>query len=356
MLRIQQRTGNQESGRLRWTSTALALALAFGSQPAAAQFGDFTKTGLSAATFLSIEVGPRGKAMGGAFVGLSDDVSALYWNPSGLAEMRNNVVYASHAEWLADINFDFVGVALPIAGVGTIGASITSLTMPEMKVRTVFQPEGTGELFDASDLALALTYARQLTDRFSIGANFKFIREKIYNSSASTGAVDFGALYRSPWRGLSFGLSISNFGGDLKLDGTDTQVEVDIAPNEFGNNDRIFANLETEEFQLPLTLRVGLSMLVFENEHSRLLVAMDGIAPNDNAQYVNVGGEYLLLDILALRAGYRTLFLTNSEEGLTLGGGVQYEVFAGSRVIIDYSFTDFGLLSNVHEVALAITF
>ncbi len=338
-------------------SLSLILILALlPSTTAYAQFGGLTKTGLSAATFLSIEVGPRAKAMGGAFTGRADDASALYWNPSGLAHLPTNTMIASHAEWLAEINFDFFGIALPVEGFGTIGASITSLTMPEMKVRTVFQPEGTGELFGASDLAMGLSYARALTNRFAIGATFKYIQQKIFNSTASTIAVDFGGLFRSDFRGLSFGFSISNFGGDMQLAGTDTQVEVDISPNEFGNNDRIFANLETEDFQLPLTLRMGLAMDVLQTTPNRLTVAVDGVVPNDNAQYLNVGAEYAFRDLLALRAGYRTLFLEDSEEGLTLGVGLHYALFADTSLGVDYSFTDFGFLENVHEVALIIAF
>ncbi len=336
-------------------SLILLLAL-LPSMTARAQFGGLTKTGMSAATFLSIEVGPRAKAMGGAFTGRADDASALYWNPSGLAHLQNNTLIASHAEWLADINFDFIGIALPVEGFGTLGASITSLTMPEMRVRTVLQPEGTGELFNASDLAIGLSYARALTGRFAIGANFKYIRQKIYNSTAQTIAFDFGGLFRSEFRGLSFGMSISNFGGDMKLDGTDTQVEVDISPNEFGNNDRVFANLETEDFQLPLTLRMGIAMDLIQTMPNRLTVAVDGVVPNDNAQYLNVGAEYAFRDLLALRAGYRTLFLEDSEEGLTLGVGFHYELFANTALGVDYSFTDFGILENVHEVALIIAF
>ncbi len=323
---------------------------------AQAQFSDFTKTGLTSATFLSIEVGPRSKAMGGAFVGLADDVSALYWNPAGIAKAEEKSIMFSHTEWLADISFDFAGATFPIEGFGTIGAFITSLTMPEMQVRTVEQPEGTGQLFGASDLALGISYARTLTDRFSVGANFKFIRESIFNSSASTVAVDFGTLFRTDFNDMIIGFSISNFGGDLQLSGIDTQVEVDISPNEFGNNDRIFANLETEGFQLPLTFRVGVAMDVLKSESNRATVVVDGIVPNDNAQFVNVGGEYVFSEFLSLRAGYRALFLEENEEGLTFGGGLKQKLFGETTLQLDYSYGDFGLLDKVQEFALTIYF
>ncbi len=339
-------------------SIAVVILLLSMSDISQAQFSGLTKTGLSAATFLSIEVGPRSKAMGGAFVGLADDVSALYWNPAGIAKAPKNSLMFSHTNWLADVNFDFVGVSFPIEGFGTIGASITSLTMPDSKVRTVAQPEGTGQVFGANDLALGLSYARFLTDRFTIGATFKFIRESIFNSSANTVAVDFGTLFRTNLNDMVIGFSISNFGGDMKLSGIDTQVEVDISPNEFGNNDRIFANLQTESFQLPLTFRVGVAMDLLQghSDKNHAIIAVDGVVPNDNAQYMNIGGEYVFNNLLSLRAGYRTLFLSDSEEGLTLGAGLKYQLFGETMLKFDYAYGDFGMLNNVQEFSVSLSF
>ncbi len=321
-----------------------------------AQFAGQSKTGITAGTFLSIEVGARAKAMGGAFVARANDVSALYWNPSGIAMSTSHAVMFSHSEWLADVNFDFAGVILPLGNVGTIGAFVTSVTMPDMEVTTVFEPEGNGELFSASDIAIGLSYARRLTDRFAIGFNAKFIQEKIFHMTAQTAALDLGTVFRTSFNNMLLGFSISNFGGDMKLSGIDTQVEHDIAPDEFGNNGRIFANLETESFQLPLIFRLGIAMEVFHTENNTLTVAIDGVAPNDNNQYVNVGGEYTFGNLLSLRAGYKTLFLDQSEEGLTLGAGLQTKLFTSGKIAFDYSYGDFGLLNNVQEFSLTIYF
>ena len=59
---------------------------------------------------------------------------------------------------------------------GNIGFSFTSLSMEDMKVRTVEQPDGTGENFSAGDMAIGLSYARNLTDRFSVGITAKYIK------------------------------------------------------------------------------------------------------------------------------------------------------------------------------------
>ncbi|RMH78877.1 MAG: hypothetical protein D6681_19695 [Calditrichaeota bacterium] len=320
------------------------------------QFAGQSKTGITAATFLSVEIGARAKAMGGAYVARANDVSALYWNPAGIALQPNHAVMFSHSEWLADINFDFAGITVPLGSFGTVGAFITSVTMPDMEVTTVFEPEGTGEMFSASDIAIGVSYARKLTDRFTIGANMKFIQEKIFHMTAQTVAFDLGTVFRTHFNDMLLGFSISNFGGDMKLSGIDTQVEHDISPNEFGNNDRIFANLQTEPFQLPLTFRVGIAMDVLKTEQNVLTIAVDGVAPNDNNQYLNVGGEYTFGDLISLRGGYKTLFLADSEEGLSLGAGLNLGLFGNGKLVLDYSYGDFGRLNNVQEFSLTIFF
>lgn len=335
----------------------LSLVLFFSwTSLAKAQLSDFSKTGLTAATFLTIDIGARAKAMGGAYVGLADDVSALYWNPAGIAMAQETGLMFTHSEWIADINFDFAGATFPIEGFGTIGAFITSLSMPEMKVRTVAQPNGTGEIFDASDFALGLSYARFLTDRFSVGATFKFINQSIFNSDATTVALDFGTLFRTDFNNMVIGFSITNFGGDMRLSGPDTEIEVDISPNEAGNNDRIIAELQTEDFQLPLLFRVGVAMDLVKTEQHKATFAVDGVVPNDNDQFVSVGGEYVFADFLSLRAGYRTLFLDDSEEGVTFGAGLKKKLFGETTFQFDYAYGDFGLLDNVQEFSIYIYF
>ena len=92
------------------------------------------------------------------------------------------------------------------------------------------------------------------------------------------------------------------------------------------------------------------------NCSKRATVVVDGVVPSDNAQFVNVGGEYIFSEFLSLRAGYRALFLEESEEGFTFGGGLKHKLFGETTLQFDYSYGDFGLLDNVQEFALSIYF
>ena len=150
------------------TATRLLLLLWAAIAPlAVAQ--SVSKVGTTAGEFLQVGVGARAMGQGGAFVAAVNDVSSLYWNPAGLARMDGNAVFVTHSEWLADITFDFVGAGFKLGSLGTVGVSLTMLGVPDMVVRTVDRQDGTGETFDAADMAIAVAYSRSVTDRFSVG-------------------------------------------------------------------------------------------------------------------------------------------------------------------------------------------
>lgn len=317
---------------------------------------DITKVGTTAAPFLEIEVGSRAIAMGGAYVAAARDASALYWNPSGIARMSQGEAFLSHTKWLADTQYDFVGLVLPAGQVGTLGFMFSTLNMGEMKVRTILYPEGTGELFDANSFMFGATWARNLTDRFSIGLSAKWIHETIWHMHSSALAIDIGTLFTTPFNGLMLGMSISNFGNKLQLMGKDTQIKYDPDPTHYGNNSKIDAFMHTSAWSLPLIFRVGLAYPLLKSGSNSLILAMDAAHPNNNTEYVNVGMEYGFRNNLYLRFGYKSLFLKDSEEGLTAGAGFSYRMIGNIRVHMDYAYADFGILNSVQRFSLGILF
>lgn len=316
-----------------------------------------SKAGISAAPFLTIGLGPRANSMGGAFVAMADDATALYWNPAGLPLIKENMFIVTHSEWLADISFDFGGIVLNLGAIGNLGASVTTLTMDEMEVRTEDEPEGTGEFFSATDIAFATTYAKSLTDRFSIGFTGKYILQKIWHSQASTFALDFGTLFRTDFlNGLRIGAVVSNFGPDMKMDGRDLRYFVDPDPRVLGNNDRIPSRLETDPWPLPLNFQFGLATDVYEADGNVLTVSADAMHPSDNYEYVNFGVEFVINDMIFLRGGFRGIFLDDNEEGLTLGSGLDLSLAGNTKLKLDYAYQTFGRLSDVQSFAMTILF
>jgi len=338
---------------------AAALLLAFlvvSASPALAQlFRSTAKVGTTAAQFLKIGVGARALGMGGAQVGVTGDISAIYWNPAALSRMNvASELTFNHANWLADIDYDFAAGMMPIGELGTFGLSVISLRIPEDIVTTVDNPDGDGRKWDASSLAFGLTYARNLTDRFSIGLNMKYVHESIWSEGASGFAIDVGTLYLTEIPGLSIGAAISNFGTKMQLDGRDLNFNYDPNNDAGTGPNNIPSKLEMGSYDLPLTFRIGLAWEYAPIEDFRTTVAVDATHPNDNVEYVNTGLEVAWKEIIFGRVGYKSLWLRDSEQGLTWGLGVHYGIPNVATVKLDYGFADYGRLKNVQYFSLGV--
>lgn len=328
-----------------------------------------SKVGTTAAQFLKVGVGSRALGMGGAFVAVSNDVTALYWNPAGAARLSRNEAILLHTEWLANISFDYAAIAIKMSNFGTIGVSLTSVSMGEMRVRTELRPEGTGEYFNASDLAGNICYARSLTDRFSIGFNFKYIRQNIWHMSANGFAMDVGTMFTTQFNDMKIGMSISNFGPNMRMTGRDAKEYIDINPNANGSNDQIPAYRQLEAWSLPIIFRVGVAMDAINTNRNRLTIALDALHPNDNSESVNVGFEYSFYNWAFVRLGWQALFLPDDERRGFLGDengsdalpsnvgvGFIYSFNPNFKIKLDYAYADFGRLQNTQRFSIGIEF
>ncbi|MDZ7340373.1 MAG: PorV/PorQ family protein [candidate division KSB1 bacterium] len=310
-----------------------------------------TKVGTTAAGFLQIGPASRIMSMGEAAGALATDVTSLYWNPALGADLTQNQVYFNHISWFADIKLEYGILMLNLGNWGKVAASFYTLNSGQIEVTTEERPEGTGEKYDAQDLMIGLTYARRLTDRFGIGGTVKFIRSTIWNMNASTMAMDLGLAYQTPLQPVVIAMSISNFGGEMQMTGTDAAIRFDPDPRVSGNNDGIVGYQATRSWDLPVNFRFGISYKLLNSANNHLVINSDILYPNNNQNYVNVGAEYRFMNICFLRTGYRQLFLDRSEGGLSLGMGLKYR-----NLQVDYGFADHGRLNAVQYFALGFMF
>ena len=339
---------------IRYTNIAIVVfsfSLSYGQIT-----GSVSNVATTAASFLDIGIGARSLSMGGAFVAIADDPTALYWNPAGIVSIERPMAHFYHSPWIADVQFNHSAVVVPLDRSSSFGFFITSVTMDEMQVRTVKSPQGTGEYFSVSNVALAGSYARRLTDRFSFGVNMKFIQEKIWHMNAGGLAVDLGSLFVTKNSGLRIGMSVSNFGGKISMDGYDTEVDYDVDETMYGNNDKIDASLNSMDWPLPLVFRAGVSKDVVQSDIHKLTLAADAIHPNNNVEYINLGFEYILRNMISIRGGQAFYGMDKSKQGLTFGVGLNYQIPRGPIINFDYVYRDIGVFDNIPGYSLNIIF
>jgi len=336
-----------------------------------ANFVAAANEGTTGAQFLKILVGGKATAMGGAFVAIADDASALYYNPAGIATLSKMSIMLNYVKWPADINYTFFGFVYPMGGItGSVGFQAGFLTMPSMDVTTVEEPEGTGEKFSATDFEVGGTYARNFTDKLSIGFSGKFISQTIADASASMFAFDAGALYNTGFKSLRIGMSIRNFGSEGQFTGGQV-LSTTYTPYSYQTP--VNVSYITEAFQLPMNFNFGIAYDFLEGPANYLTTTLEFQNPNDGTENMRVGLEYNYSKMIFVRLGYilnydklkpridnmSDLSLNKKLEDLSAGIGFKYNL-SGIDVIVDYSYTEMGLLSdqfvNGHRVGLTLAF
>ena len=300
------------------------IAFILACMPVAADNADIHENaGTRAMTFLKIGVGAEAMSMGESQVAATDDLYASYWNPAGLARLQQPQLALMHNEWFAGINHEFVGFALPLKGVGTLGASASFLSFGELQGRDRDGNETT--IFRPYDVALILSYARGFGSSLAFGVNAKFLREQIADESGTGIAFDLGGLYNFPETPLSLGFNAQHVGPRVKF------VE--------------------EAFGLPFTFRLGAAYRLWNDA---FILTTDIIRPSDNDVAIGVGAGYTIGNILQLRTGYKYKIGGNdlgAISGLTGGFGLTL-----LRFQIDYALVPFGVLGLTHRFSLVANF
>ncbi|MGH7450703.1 MAG: PorV/PorQ family protein, partial [bacterium] len=291
-----------------------------------------------------------------------------YWNPAGLAFMEQHEALFLRQPWIADIASTFAGVGLVLPDIGTLALGFYHIDYGEQEVTTVRQQEGTGEMFNANDFALALSYSRRLTHWFAFGATAKYVSSQIWHSSANALAVDLGVQINTAFfsmtgereNGMSIGMSIANYGTRMKYGGVDLVNPIDILPGEEGNFKDTPGQFRLDQWELPLIFRLGVSLQPIVAERSRLMVSADALHPNNNSESVNMGAQYQYkmpgAGTFYLRGGYKALFMTESEYGLTLGGGVELRMMRNVAIKVDYAYRGVGILGQAHSYSFGVLF
>ncbi|MGB3618319.1 MAG: PorV/PorQ family protein [Catalinimonas sp.] len=298
------------------------------------------RVGISGLTFLKNDVSPRSQGMGGAHAALDGDGYAFFTNPAATTDAIGPTLSTSNYFLGDGLHHAFLGGIMPTGGDGTWSFGVTSLTTGWMERRTEFQPQGTGEFFTATNLAVGAGYARRLSDRFQFGLNAKYVLEQLAEYRSHSVLADLGFLYRTDWNDLQFAVVLQNFGPSSRLRG-------DALPVTFNRT-----GVNTESFPAPTLFKMSVSAVAYQDENQSLLLAAQLNHPNDNAENIRLGVEYDYQSFVQLRAGYK--FNVEGERLPTAGVGVRTRL-GRHPLRFDYGLNPTRYLGLLHSVGLQFT-
>ena len=277
--------------------------------------------GNSGLSFLKLGFGARNIAMGDAGTAASNDVTSLFYNPAKLAGNDNSEIMLMHNQWIQDIRSELLGVKfnflnLPLA----LGINVTSVN--DIEVRT--KPGNPETTFNANYSFVSLSTGFYIINDLSFGATIKYLYEGLYTDESNGFGFDFGLNYTTNVEGLSFATAIRNLGSMNKL--------------------------RVEKTQLPNELRIGPSYQLNLPSDFQITAAAEFLKYlQANDSHFNLGAEILYNNLIALRGGYQTGYIS---KGFTGGVGLKW-----GNLSFDYAISPFQLgLGSGNSISLNFKF
>ncbi len=369
----------------RVLGTLMGLA-ALSTAPARAQVQnqDNTAYGGTSGEFLLLGAGARGAALGGAYAALATDVTALYYNPAGLAQMARPSLMVSTYGYVANTRYSWVGLGLPLGGGSrAIGIQGGSFGFSDQPVYTLDDPDGNGQTYGVSETFLAATYSQNFSDRFAAGFTAKLISDKLGSTQGTGIAFDFGTNFHAMLgeRPIRAAFVILNLGTNLRHDGSGLEAAVPRVP-PLGTQDIPQepqpARLRASSWGLPVMFRVGVSFDVMTQGQNRVTLLSEFTQPTNTKPGAGAGLEFATTNVgnsgfsLAARgsytiqpdnnltpdataAGFTSQQSTSafSSDGLALGGGIAYG--RGTwKLGFDYAYRNLGPLGGTNFLSFTL--
>ncbi|MBU1598648.1 PorV/PorQ family protein [bacterium] len=275
--------------------------------------------GETAMAFLKLGQGARVAGMGEAFVGLADDINALYWNPAGLAQLREKEATFMYLKPFIEVNglgYSYIATAIPRKRGDTLAFSLAYFGYGDEK-RTDGSGNPIGD-WNASDIALSAALAGKPQDNLLVGGAIKLIQGNIDDSNATGVACDVGCLYFPKIKDTKLGIVIKNIGTKIK----------------FGK----------ESNPLPLQLKLGLSHRL-PKDLAPVVITLDATVPNDNDPYVGLGAEYSH-KAFSVRAGFKSG--PQKDSGFTAGFSINH-----NPITFDFAYQPQETLGDSYFVSLS---
>ena len=317
-------------------------------------FAGNSKMGTSGANELRIPIGARSTSMAGAVVADVSGTEALFWNPAGAASAQGTETYVSYRSYIADTYLTYFGVVSSF-GYGTVGVHAKILSLGDLYVTTEDAWDGTGEVYSINIPVLGLSYAKELTDRVSVGGTAMYVSEEIKNTSAKGLAFDFGFQYVPGWKTIRLGMAMKNYGPRLKYSGPGFEHTTGVPGDDPEASNRVLS-LGSAGFELPSYFQLGLSYDFDLAENGMLRVGTDFQSNNFSQDEYRLGAEYLLQEKFHFRSGYVYCDQDDYLYGATLGVGVDFNL-GQTKAAVNYSYNFISdYFDDLSEVSLSFGF
>ena len=311
-----------------------------------AKAGNEDRVGQAGAGELLINPWARSSGWGGVNTANSRGLEASFNNIAGLAFTQKTEIIFSQTSYLkgSDVNISTFGFSQKVGETGVIGLSIMALSVGEIQIRTVNQPDGGIGTFKPSFINIGVSYAHTFSNSIYGGINFKIISESISNVSAQGIAIDAGIQYvTGPTDNIKFGISLKNVGPTLSFSGDGFAF----SGTQNGTVNSHTIEERQAEFELPSLINIGGAYDFNFNEENRLTIAANFTSNSFSKDQYTLGAEYGFMQYLMVRAGFtyekgildkltRTTALTGPCAGVTIQAPINKE--KGSTFSIDYSY------------------
>jgi hypothetical protein len=308
------------------------------------------KLAQSTMNFQLVSISPKASAMGEAFYSVGTGSESVFYNPSGLSVKNKQFdVTLNYTKWIADITYLAGAVSYNLEEYGTVALSVVSVNYGTIYA-TSLDPSlssslgyiDLGTLDNVGAYSFGLSYAKSINQKFSIGGNIRYVGENFGSNTFVDGTTeenkfsklvfDAGVLYNTGFKNFRFGMAIRNFSSNIK------RKEID------------------ERLPISFTMGAAIDLLGFiEPNHSKndeLTFAIDFLHSNSYSERTNLGIEYRLLGMLAIRGGYQTnRDIASWSAGLGLN-----TTLSGYDVEINYSFSKMDIFDSVNRIGLGLHF
>lgn len=245
-----------------------------------------------AGAFLRMGVGAKALGMGGAFVSVADDASAIHYNPAALSFIRERVFTTAYRALSLDRKFKYLGYVQPLRHEAGVGIGWISAGLDDIDGRDE-DGQPTEKLSD-SENAITFCFSKRTIPHLAFGLAIRYFQQKLAGVSAYTVGLGFGGIYRKEKK-FSVGASVQNLRSRYSWDTKD-----------------LWARGTTTTDTLPVNYRVGLSYWLLRG---RLLTAFDLEKNLKQSMRYHIGADFTIYRDFNLRLGY-------NNDRFTFGGGL----------------------------------